>query len=296
MPKNLEYRCWFSVNPHQQKSRYKDLEQKAADIFLRFMKDKNYGDAVRVFSFHIYVEQPVNYGNHTDYIYSGSACGSAHIDKPFFDSISPDEKIKWMLNASLVLLKYLTGRMPLPKDFPATALVAGFEMFLSENQLLVDEQEARTHIIKPFDTTRFDFVVTSTGEVKEKHIHYDLNDIGDYINNHIAGLTFGAAIRTFQFGYEIADSRGKLTHYAATRDLRRYSPRYKSLLIVKQFDYRELKDLPAAEQFGLLKSKILEAIDNIDLMPRRPKDFNKQQFYTAIESILAAYNKKHDLS
>src|SRR5437868_3970428 len=104
---------------------------------------------------------------------------------------------------------------------------------------------------------KFHFTITTTSEVKDHKINYDLQEIERFINTHLADKNFGSSIDEFYLGYEIADSKGKLKHYEQTANLRRYGRRY--LLVVKQFDYRELKDKNLKEQFNILKTKILEA-------------------------------------
>ena len=92
----------------------------------------------------------------------------------------------------------------------------------------------------------FKFVISTTWEVKDKDILYDLIEIQKYINNRLVGKTFGVSIDKFLFGYEIADSEGELPHRIETENFRRYGRKY--LLIVKQFDYRQLINKSGKEQ------------------------------------------------
>ena len=98
---------------------------------------------------------------------------------------------------------------------------------------------------------QFNFVVSTTWEVKDRDIHYDLNDIKKFINGRLLNKTLGTSVDVFHLGYEIADSQGELPHHQETANLRRYGRKY--LLIVKQFDYSQLKDKNFKEQFNILK-------------------------------------------
>jgi hypothetical protein len=294
MTKKTEtYRCWFLINQNQEKREFENLEQETSRLFLDFISGKDYGDSIGLFRFDIYIESKINFGRHTDTIYTGCAHLSAHIDKATFDNATDEIKIKLLLNAAFVLTKYLEQRVPLPKNFQAAKLVIEYEKYLLEKALLLDNEELAKVIIKPFDTTRFNFVITTTAEVKDRDIHYDLNEVENFINNKLAGKTFGESIRKFDFGYEIADSKGYMPHHPETSNLRRYGTKYKNLLIVKQFDYRELKELDIKGQLKILKSKILEAISDVDKLNKKPKDFDKEKFFNTMCEILSDYEKKH---
>lgn len=293
MAKQQKYRCWFFINQNIKEREFETLEQQAIDIFLDFISDKDYGNSIRLFRFDIYIEPNVNFGHHTDTIYTNCAHLSAHIDKQLFDQSDNVLKIKLLLNASLILVKYLSQRVVLLKDFQADNLVVDYSKFLETKSLLLSQSEIEKSIIKPFDTTRFQFIRTLTREVKEKDIHYDLNDIEDYINNKLAGQTFGTSVRKFDFGYEIFDFKGDFAQFREhTANLKRYRAKYKNLLVVKQFDYQQIKELDKQEQFNLLKTMILEAISDIGKLNKKPKDFDRHKFYNTMENILTNYDEE----
>lgn len=165
--------------------------------------------------------------------------------------------------------------------------------YLIDNSLLLPDIDLQKSIIKLFDTTKFRFVITSTIEVKDKDIHYDLVKIQDYLNNQLSGHIFGKSVRQFDFGYEIYDFQGYMKPWTQTADLKRYGTKYKNLLVVKQFDYQKLKGKTHLEQFVILKEKILEAINDTDKLSRKPKDFDKDNFMLTIERILNDYQEKY---
>jgi hypothetical protein len=136
----------------------------------------------------------------------------------------------------------------------------------------------------------FKFVISTTWEVKDKDILYDLIEIQKYINNRLVGKTFGVSVDKFLFGYEIADSEGELPHRSETANLRRYGKKY--LLIVKQFDYRQLINRSGKEQFNYLKVKILESIDDVEKLNKKPKLFDKEEFRNTLNEILSDYGQK----
>lgn len=291
--KKETYRCWFLINQNKQDRPFTTDEQIAADTFISFLSDKNYGQGIGLFRFDIYVEPTINFGHHRDSVYRGCAHLSAHIDYTTFINADSQYRHKLLLNGALTLCKYLSEKVVLPKDFDSNTLTKDFTSFLKENSLLLSDTDLQKSVIKLFETTKFNFVITTTAEVKDKDIHYDLMKIQDYLNNKLSGKTFGKSVRQFDFGYEIYDFQGYLKPWTQTADLKRYGTKYKNLLVVKQFDYRQLKDKTHFEQFEILKEKILEAINDTDKLNRKPKDFDKDSFLVTIKEMLIDYQKKY---
>ena len=252
------YRCWFNINQHIREKEFESVELEAAKVFLDFITDRNYGDGIRVYWFDLYVEPRVNYGRQTDGIYKGYARLSAHLDKEIFDKADNTDKVKLLLNGSLVLLRYLAEKVPLPKGFQADRLVKGFEKYLKDRALLLGKPKLENAIIKPFETTRFRFVQTTTIEVDDDRIHFDLNDIQAFINNGIARKTFGKSITAIDFGFELYDFNGQFASFhKQTEGLIRAGTKYKNFLVVKHFDYSKVKTLDGRKRVEL--AKILKA-------------------------------------
>ncbi len=285
-----EYLCWFFINQNLEKRAFEKDEGAAAEIFLEFLSHKNYGSGIRVFRFDIYVEPEINFGRHRDAAHSGYCQLSANIDYRTFVGADADNRVRLLLNTALVLCTFLSGKMVLPKGFDSGCFVSDLSDFLRAKGLLIPEKELEQAVIKPFETTRFNFVITSTAEVDDDRIHYDLNRIQDYLNNELSGRTFGKVVRQFDFGYEIADSQGRIPAWKETVGLKRYSRKYKNLLVVKQFDYRQLKNMTAEEQFAVLKARILDAIDDVSEIRQLPKDFPKDEFREVIADALSKYS------
>ena len=284
------YDCWFLINQDQEKREFKTLEKEASRIFLDFISDKDYGKRVGLFRFDIYVKPNINYGREIDTMYNGCAHLTIHIDKQAFDKSTEQEKVKLLLTASYILTKYLAEKVPLPKGFIASDLVNDYEKYLTKHSFLADKVESENIIYKYFETTRFNFLRTETVEVDKNKIHFDLNEIQDFINNKIAGKTFGKSINTFDFGFELYDFNGGFANILKqTENYKRYGTKYKNYLVVKHFDYSEIKNLDDKRQYELLKSKILEAINDFDTLTKIPKDFDKNKFYETISIILTDY-------
>lgn len=288
---NQKYKCCFLINPHKGKSKFEEIEKQAADLFLNFIEDKNYGIEINSFQFDIYIESKVNYEIQKDSLFMGFAHLSSNIDKKSFEDSDENGKIKLLLNASLLMIKYLAAKMVLPKTFQSKILFKEYKIYLSKNKFLVRHDEKI--IIKQFDPIGFKFVVTSSLAIREDKIYYDLNEIQRFINTKLAGQTFGTSIKYFYLGYEIFDfTRDHANFMEPMINLKRFGKKFNYLFMVKKFDYHKLKDVTAAEQFKVLKDTFIEAINDVDLLDKKPKDFNKPKFLIAMEKILNSYEKK----
>jgi hypothetical protein len=283
------YRCWFFINQNRRDKSLSPDEQAAASTFASFLSDKDYGEGISAFRFDIYVERLVNFGRHRDVVQMGCAQLSANVDYSAFIDADSHYRHKLLVNAALVLSKYLAEKVALPKTFDANGLVNDFTSYLKTNSLLLPDEELKELVTKPFDTMKFNFLISTAVEVEDIDIHYDLMKIKDYLNNALSGKTFGESVKQFDFGYEIYDFQGHITPHKETADLRRYGTKHRNLLVVKQFDYRQLKGKTHKEQFEILKGKILEAIDDTDKLNKRPKNFDKKKFYITVEKILNEY-------
>lgn len=284
------YDCWFLINPDQEKKEFQTLEKEASRIFLDFISGKNYGKGSGVFRFDIYVKPTINYGRHADTFYDNYAHLVVHIDKPIFDKSTEIEKVKLLLTASLILMRYLAEKVPLPKEFMAMDLVSDYGNYLTKQSLLVDKTKTESIFYKHFETTHFNFRRAETIEVDKNKIHFDLNEIEDFINNKIAGKTFGKSITTIDFGFELYDFNGAFANFLKQSEgYKRYGTKHKNYLVAKHFDYSAIKNLDSKQQFELLKLKILEGINDFDTLTRKPKDFDKNKLYEILDAILTEY-------
>ena len=287
-----KYNCWFLINPDQQNREFESLEKEASKIFLDFILAKDYGQKILAYRFDIYIKPTINYGQQTDTIYTSCAHLTVHIDKNIFETSSEQNRIKLLLSASYILIEYLTKKVPLPTGFNANELLKDYKSYLTKHSLFFEGFQNKVY--KYFDTTRFNFRRTETIEIDKSLIQIDLNKIEDFINNHLAGKTFGKSINIIDFGHELFDFNGVFAeHKKPSESYLRYGPKNKNFLVVKYFDYNLVKQLKGIEQFRFLKSKILEGINDFDNLKRKPKDFDKNKLYLTLEVALNQYETKY---
>lgn len=283
--------CGLFINPNERNRAFMELEQRASKFFLDFISTKEYGQHIELFLFKVYVEETINFGRQRDFFEKDLIELSIHIDKESFENAKDEDKFLLLINAMLVLTRYLAQRDPLPKVFQAEQLLQDFQQHIIENSLLLSNSQIQKYFIKPFNSTRFNILITSTAEVKLETLRDDLNELQDFINNKLAGQSFGTSIREFDFGFEIADSTGRMQLSSITANLKLYDHKSQTLTSVKQFDYHVLYNLKSEEQFGLLKRELLDAISELDHMEEKPKGFDRLSFLSTIKSVLDEYEE-----
>src|SRR5262245_20031438 len=94
------YHCWFFINPNKQDRPFTTDEQAAADTFVSFLANKDYGQRIGLFRFDIYVEPEINFGHHKDAIYTGCAHLTANINYSTFLKADNAERQKLLLNTA----------------------------------------------------------------------------------------------------------------------------------------------------------------------------------------------------
>jgi hypothetical protein len=289
----MDYRCIFLINQNKKEREYEDIEKSASSLFVEFINKADYGKGINLFRFDIYVSPSINYGLHNDSVYSRCAHLTAHVDYEKFIRGDRDAKIKILLNASLIMIRYLNEKVVIPKDFKIVKLRNDYEKYIESKLLSMNANERGATVIKLFNALKFKIHITKTYEVNDNEIHYDLNDIEYFINDQLADKTFGSSVQQFDFGYEIYDFKSDYAKsYIKTADYNRYGAKNRSLLVVKQFDYGENKNLKPIEQYRILKNAILDSIMDVDKMKKRPKDFDNKRLYSVIKIILNEYEMK----
>jgi len=292
LPKS-NYKAWFFTNPHNRDTAYKPLEQEAAAMFLTFINGKDYGKGVSAFRFDTHIAPSANFGRDVNTIALHCAHLTTFIDKTRFDTATHDDQLKLLLTASLAAVEFLAAKVKLPKGFQGQQLADEYKTFLTERALLLKTDQTEDVITKTFETTRFHFRLTMTAEVQNDHIHYDLNDIQDFINNGIAGKTFGTSINKIDFGFELYDFLGQFAASAKqTMDLKRYSPQGKNFLVVKHFDYSQMKHMSGREQYEVIRSRVLEGMNDYFTLSKKPADFDMKLFYETLQKLLTDYSTK----
>lgn len=140
---------------------------------------------------------------------------------------------------------------------------------------------------------KFSFQITSTKEVDSSQWRSLVLDLEKFINSQLIKKSFGASVDKFYYGFEIFSFSGKfIGWFHKTQNIRRYSWQNKYLLSVGQIDWEKYKSVDQKSQFNMISLSIIDSIEKLQLLKKKPKDFDIIKFKIEIMDILYEYKKK----
>lgn len=104
----------------------------------------------------------------------------------------------------------------------------------------------------------------------------------DFVAKELLTQSFGTSIDEFRFGFEIAELEEWGTVFTSMSDYMSYRPKQKTFISVGQLEWKEVKNLSAAEQLGKLGNALVSSIERIATSKRKPKDFD----YVALAQVV----------
>jgi len=128
-----------------------------------------------------------------------------------------------------------------------------------------------------------------TNEYSNGSINLMLNDFEDFINQRLLGLEFGPSVTKYFWGFELYRFDGAFAQFFSN-DIESWKYSRKWLVTNSHFDWNIVKGLNKNELIQELKKELLAAINRIETMKRKPKEFNNLEFKHAIEKIIADFN------
>jgi hypothetical protein len=108
-----------------------------------------------------------------------------------------------------------------------------------------------------------------------------------FVDKRLEPLSFGEAVESFRFGFEIADLARWGAVFSETAAYTSWRPRSKQIVSVGQLEWDVVKDLAAAEQLVHMKRALTSAIARLDDMKRKPRAFDRAAFAGTMATILA---------
>jgi len=112
--------------------------------------------------------------------------------------------------------------------------------------------------------------------------------IDAYLNERLAGRTFGASIENFVLLLEIADfaAWGLGVAFTGPNGYSSYKPKTRELRSVGQIDWLDVQMLTPTQQLRAYQTAALSAIQPASEAPRRPKDFAFAEFSRTVDEAL----------
>ena len=114
--------------------------------------------------------------------------------------------------------------------------------------------------------------------------------IDAFLNDELAGMSFGTSIDTFVLLLEVADFEawGVSMAFTGPEGFVRYKYKTKEIWSVARIAWTEVQDLPARQQFKAFGGALQSAITNVSQAKRKPRDFHAEGFAEAVASRLRA--------
>lgn len=129
-----------------------------------------------------------------------------------------------------------------------------------------------------------------THEFNGNSINLILNDFEDFISERIATLEFGESVTKYFWGFELYKFDGRFSQFFSDNiESWKYSRKW--LVTNSHFDWNKLQGLTRDELIQELRTELIAAIERIQVMKRKPKDFNNVAFKEVIEKIVSDFNK-----
>lgn len=110
--------------------------------------------------------------------------------------------------------------------------------------------------------------------------------IEHYLCKELRAFSFGQSLDTFVLGFEIATLEEWGKFFTSTAQYTSYRPKSRLLLSAGQLNWSDVKDISAEEQFSKFSETLLDAIERVNTMKRKPKSFDLESFSSTIAQLL----------
>lgn len=299
--KTLKYSTFVEFNPFVRSTEWDKLATMAENYFLDFLNAKDYGENIITTNFYFFVEETVDFNNQNDFISTSTYLGitkkarlTVHFDYEYFKNSSDELKYQILLNGILFLLNYWRNNLKIPKNMPLDEIINDYKNKLATEKLLNGNIEnVYIKINNPF---RFVFVLHNFNGIVfdkiENNIKNYTEEIEKHLNNNLYKYNFGKSIKDIFFSYDIFNfNNSEYKQYIDNEKKYQYG-KNKDLSIMEQFDSNLFEGKTKYEQIKYLHNGMLAAIDRIETMNRKPRDFNVKEFYKVIDNLMNEYEEK----
>jgi hypothetical protein len=291
----------MEFNPFLRNTEWDGLATLAENYFLNFINAKNYGENVITMKFNFLVEKEPDINKQNDVISASTYLSvpktarlTVHFDYEFFNNADDELKYQMILNGVLFLLNYWRNNLKIPNGMPLDEIINDYKLKLkTENMLNESIENVYIKVVNPF---RFEFILFNFNGIIFDKIEEDIkiytDEIEEHLNNNLYEYDFGTSVKTVYFSYDIFDfDNQKYKQYIDNEKKYQYG-KNKDLSITEQFDSNLFENKTKYERIKYLHSGMLDTIERIETMKRKPKDFNVKEFHKAIDNLMNEYEEK----
>ena len=120
---------------------------------------------------------------------------------------------------------------------------------------------------------------------------FDFNDLEKYLNEKFSEKNYGESVVKYFFGFELYKFDGGFAQFF-NNDIESWKFKSKWLVTNAHFDWNEMIKLNRKEVFEVIKVELLNSVNRIENMARKPKSFDFKSFRKDLEMVLNGYEVK----
>jgi hypothetical protein len=117
----------------------------------------------------------------------------------------------------------------------------------------------------------------------------DLTALEEFIKVNIEDRKYGGQVKKFVWGFDLYDFKGLFIKFIT--DVTKWQPSLKQITSNSHFDWGKFRKLSKVQAVKQIKKECLEAIDRIEELSKKPKDFNVKLFHEEMKQVFDHYLK-----
>jgi hypothetical protein len=119
----------------------------------------------------------------------------------------------------------------------------------------------------------FEIKITITNEFPDDNFKVDLIKLQNFLVNRLDGKFYGESVVKFFWGLELFKFNGGFAQFFRN-DIESWKHSVKWFVVNSNFDWVIFNQMEEKKALILLKDELLNSVNRIDNMKKKPKDFN----------------------
>lgn len=134
----------------------------------------------------------------------------------------------------------------------------------------------------------FEIKITITNEFPDENFKVDLIKLQNYLVKRLDGKFYGESVVKFYWGLELFNFNGGFAQFFRN-DIESWKHSVKWFVVNSNFDWVIFNQMEEKKALILLKDELLNSVNRIDNMKKKPKDFNHNLLREDLNIFLMEY-------
>ena len=134
----------------------------------------------------------------------------------------------------------------------------------------------------------FEIKITITNEFPDENFKVDLIKLQNYLVKRLDGKFYGESVVKFYWGLEMFNFKGGFAQFFRN-DIESWKHSVKWFVVNSNFDWVIFNQMEEKKALILLKDELLNSVNRIDNMKKKPKDFNHNLLREDLSIFLKEY-------